>query len=141
MQHIQGAINRVPALEKTGIKSTVCGPGELQLLSKLTVHHFQTKVYLCVPTIRISDNVLKLFVPPPLFGSSSNPHFCRQDLWQRGRASFPILDLGPQAQQGAQGQRGDCLNSFGHMHSQAGCRGGGCAVKRAAWGGLIRWAV
>ncbi|MEE6505307.1 hypothetical protein FKM82_005492 [Ascaphus truei] len=28
MQHIQGAINRVPALEKTGIKSTVCGPGE-----------------------------------------------------------------------------------------------------------------
>ncbi|XP_072287286.1 sarcosine dehydrogenase, mitochondrial isoform X2 [Pyxicephalus adspersus] len=26
MQHIQGAINRVPALEKTGIKSTVCGP-------------------------------------------------------------------------------------------------------------------
>lgn len=27
MQHIEGAINRVPALEKTGIKSTVCGPG------------------------------------------------------------------------------------------------------------------
>ncbi|XP_018084950.1 sarcosine dehydrogenase, mitochondrial isoform X2 [Xenopus laevis] len=26
IQHIQGAINRVPALEKTGIKSTVCGP-------------------------------------------------------------------------------------------------------------------
>lgn len=26
MQHIQGAINRVPALETTGIKSTVCGP-------------------------------------------------------------------------------------------------------------------
>uniref|UniRef100_A0A8C5PTM3 Sarcosine dehydrogenase n=1 Tax=Leptobrachium leishanense TaxID=445787 RepID=A0A8C5PTM3_9ANUR len=26
MQHINGAINRVPALEKTGIKSTVCGP-------------------------------------------------------------------------------------------------------------------
>ncbi|OXB69052.1 hypothetical protein ASZ78_009528 [Callipepla squamata] len=26
MQHIQGAINRVPVLEKTGIKSTVCGP-------------------------------------------------------------------------------------------------------------------
>ncbi|XP_053329646.1 sarcosine dehydrogenase, mitochondrial isoform X2 [Spea bombifrons] len=25
-QHIQGAVNRVPALEKTGIKSTVCGP-------------------------------------------------------------------------------------------------------------------
>lgn len=27
-QHIEGAINRVPVLEKTGIKSTVCGPGE-----------------------------------------------------------------------------------------------------------------
>ncbi|KFQ99298.1 hypothetical protein N306_14723, partial [Opisthocomus hoazin] len=26
MQHIEGAINRVPVLEKTGIKSTVCGP-------------------------------------------------------------------------------------------------------------------
>ncbi|POI33226.1 hypothetical protein CIB84_003023 [Bambusicola thoracicus] len=26
MQHIQGAINRVPVLERTGIKSTVCGP-------------------------------------------------------------------------------------------------------------------
>ncbi|KAG8447493.1 hypothetical protein GDO86_014842 [Hymenochirus boettgeri] len=26
MQHIQGAVNRVPNLEKTGIKSTVCGP-------------------------------------------------------------------------------------------------------------------
>ncbi|MGH0119537.1 UNVERIFIED_CONTAM: hypothetical protein FKN15_006029 [Acipenser sinensis] len=25
-QHIEGAINRVPALERTGIKSTVCGP-------------------------------------------------------------------------------------------------------------------
>ncbi|KAM8829191.1 sarcosine dehydrogenase, mitochondrial isoform 2-T6 [Spinachia spinachia] len=25
-QHIEGAINRVPALEQTGIKSTVCGP-------------------------------------------------------------------------------------------------------------------
>lgn len=27
MQHIEGAINRVPVLEQTGIKSTVCGPG------------------------------------------------------------------------------------------------------------------
>lgn len=27
-QHIDGAINRVPALEQTGIKSTVCGPGK-----------------------------------------------------------------------------------------------------------------
>uniref|UniRef100_A0A8C9VKN1 Sarcosine dehydrogenase, mitochondrial n=1 Tax=Scleropages formosus TaxID=113540 RepID=A0A8C9VKN1_SCLFO len=26
MQHIEGAVNRVPALERTGIKSTVCGP-------------------------------------------------------------------------------------------------------------------
>uniref|UniRef100_A0A8C1LFD0 Sarcosine dehydrogenase n=1 Tax=Cyprinus carpio TaxID=7962 RepID=A0A8C1LFD0_CYPCA len=26
MQHIDGAVNRVPALEQTGIKSTVCGP-------------------------------------------------------------------------------------------------------------------
>ncbi|XP_010875658.2 sarcosine dehydrogenase, mitochondrial [Esox lucius] len=26
IQHIEGAINRVPALEQTGIKSTVCGP-------------------------------------------------------------------------------------------------------------------
>jgi len=25
--NIEGAINRVPAIEKTGIKSTVCGPG------------------------------------------------------------------------------------------------------------------
>lgn len=27
MQHIEGAVNRVPVLEQTGIKSTVCGPG------------------------------------------------------------------------------------------------------------------
>lgn len=27
-QHIEGAVNRVPVLEKTGVKSTVCGPGE-----------------------------------------------------------------------------------------------------------------
>lgn len=27
MQHIEGAVNRVPGLEQTGIKSTVCGPG------------------------------------------------------------------------------------------------------------------
>lgn len=27
MQHIEGAVNRVPKLEETGIKSTVCGPG------------------------------------------------------------------------------------------------------------------
>ncbi|NWW12827.1 SARDH protein, partial [Oreocharis arfaki] len=26
MQHIEGAVNRVPVLERTGIKSTVCGP-------------------------------------------------------------------------------------------------------------------
>ncbi|TKS84597.1 Sarcosine dehydrogenase, mitochondrial [Collichthys lucidus] len=26
MQHIEGAVNRVPGLEQTGIKSTVCGP-------------------------------------------------------------------------------------------------------------------
>jgi len=25
--NIEGAVNRVPAIEKTGIKSTVCGPG------------------------------------------------------------------------------------------------------------------
>ncbi|KAL8174606.1 UNVERIFIED_CONTAM: hypothetical protein K2H54_049879 [Gekko kuhli] len=25
-QHIEGAVNRVPVLERTGIKSTVCGP-------------------------------------------------------------------------------------------------------------------
>ena len=24
--HIEGAINRIPVLERTGIKSTVCGP-------------------------------------------------------------------------------------------------------------------
>lgn len=27
-QHIEGAINRIPVLEKTGVKSTVCGPGK-----------------------------------------------------------------------------------------------------------------
>lgn len=27
-QHIEGAVHRVPVLEKTGVKSTVCGPGE-----------------------------------------------------------------------------------------------------------------
>lgn len=26
MAHIEGAVNRVPVLENTGIKSTVCGP-------------------------------------------------------------------------------------------------------------------
>ena len=25
--HIEGAVNRVPCVEQTGIKSTVCGPG------------------------------------------------------------------------------------------------------------------
>uniref|UniRef100_A0A803TVS4 L-amino-acid oxidase n=1 Tax=Anolis carolinensis TaxID=28377 RepID=A0A803TVS4_ANOCA len=32
MQHIEGAINRVPVLEKTGIKSTVCGPDNMLIL-------------------------------------------------------------------------------------------------------------
>lgn len=26
--NIEGAINRVPAIENTGVKSTVCGPGQ-----------------------------------------------------------------------------------------------------------------
>ena len=26
--HVEGACNRVPAIEMTGVKSTVCGPGE-----------------------------------------------------------------------------------------------------------------
>ncbi|KAK1333998.1 hypothetical protein QTO34_004996 [Cnephaeus nilssonii] len=30
-QHIEGAVNRVPVLEKTGVKSTVCGPGARSL--------------------------------------------------------------------------------------------------------------
>lgn len=30
--HIEGAVNRVPAIEKTGIKSTVCGPGRGEIL-------------------------------------------------------------------------------------------------------------
>lgn len=34
MQHIEGAINRVPALEQTGIKSTVCGPGSRKSIFK-----------------------------------------------------------------------------------------------------------
>lgn len=89
MQHIQGAINRVPALEKTGIKSTVCGPGELQLLSKLTVHHFQTKVYLCVPTIRISDNVLKLFVPPPFLVAAATPTSADKTFGRGAELAFP----------------------------------------------------
>lgn len=37
MQHIEGAVNRVPALEQTGIKSTVCGPGT----------HTHTRTHTC----------------------------------------------------------------------------------------------
>lgn len=33
MQHIEGAVNRVPVLEKTGIKSTVCGPGNVAVVT------------------------------------------------------------------------------------------------------------
>ena len=29
--HIEGACNRVPVIAETGIKSTVCGPGEVNL--------------------------------------------------------------------------------------------------------------
>lgn len=36
-QHIEGAINRVPVLEKTGVKSTVCGPGEWAARERLGV--------------------------------------------------------------------------------------------------------
>uniref|UniRef100_A0A6Q2YJ47 Sarcosine dehydrogenase n=1 Tax=Esox lucius TaxID=8010 RepID=A0A6Q2YJ47_ESOLU len=36
IQHIEGAINRVPALEQTGIKSTVCGPGKYRPVNPLT---------------------------------------------------------------------------------------------------------
>ncbi|NXV49406.1 SARDH protein, partial [Uria aalge] len=32
-QHIEGAVNRVPVLEKTGIKSTVCGPGNVSAVA------------------------------------------------------------------------------------------------------------
>lgn len=40
-QHIEGAINRVPVLENTGIKSTVCGPGEFYLrASTMTQAHW-----------------------------------------------------------------------------------------------------
>jgi len=35
MQHIEGAIIRVPVLEQTGIKSTVCGPGTQTLIYTL----------------------------------------------------------------------------------------------------------
>lgn len=41
MQHIEGAVNRVPALEQTGIKSTVCGPG--------THTHMHTHMLSCAP--------------------------------------------------------------------------------------------
>ena len=31
--NIEGAINRVPAIETTGVKSTVCGPGKLYIIN------------------------------------------------------------------------------------------------------------
>lgn len=40
MQHIEGAVSRVPALEQTGIKSTVCGPGtHAHTHAQLCSHH------------------------------------------------------------------------------------------------------
>ena len=29
--HIEGAVNRVPVIGETGVKSTVCGPGTVEL--------------------------------------------------------------------------------------------------------------
>lgn len=37
MQHIEGAVNRVPVLEKTGIKSTVCGPGNVTVVTTVVI--------------------------------------------------------------------------------------------------------
>ena len=42
MQHIEGAVNRVPVLEQTGIKSTVCGPGPPTHTHTHTERLFQT---------------------------------------------------------------------------------------------------
>ena len=36
--HIEGAVNRVPAIEETGVKSTVCGPG-MSICQHSTIIH------------------------------------------------------------------------------------------------------
>lgn len=59
MCHIEGAINRLPELEKTGIKSTVCGPesftpdhnpimGESAVVRHLLRHQAMIKLLDCL---------------------------------------------------------------------------------------------
>lgn len=69
MQHIEGAVNRVPALEQTGIKSTVCGPG--------THTHTHTHMLSCVPItswgITFTEVISwRLYLQPPNTNPSTN---------------------------------------------------------------------
>lgn len=48
MQHIEGAVNRVPVLEQTGIKSTVCGPGTHTHTQRAPVPDRVCDLLLCV---------------------------------------------------------------------------------------------
>ena len=56
--HIEGAINRVPVIETTGIKSTVCGPGGCKLIicAYTTMHLIGLGYELCIPGLEKLGN-------------------------------------------------------------------------------------
>ena len=45
--NIEGAVNRVPVIEQTGIKSTVCGPGRLHSFYFFTRLFIQHRKEIC----------------------------------------------------------------------------------------------
>ena len=56
--NIEGAVNRVPAVEKTGIKSTVCGPGMFvrlrMILSSVQTSESRTERHMRVDMLLLS---------------------------------------------------------------------------------------
>jgi len=46
--NIDGAVNRVPAIEQTGIKSTVCGPGMYAVMSSVVHDVAECKIIVCM---------------------------------------------------------------------------------------------
>ena len=65
MCHIEGAINRLPALEKTGIKSTVCGPESFTpdhnpIMGEAVAHRIlQTKTVLTTAKRKKADDLCR----------------------------------------------------------------------------------
>ncbi|KAG7223903.1 hypothetical protein INR49_015159 [Caranx melampygus] len=77
MQHIEGAINRVPKLEETGIKSTVCGPESFTADHKpLMGEAPEVRGYFLGCGFNSAVSWENLITPPPLAILSLSLHLC-----------------------------------------------------------------